>query len=491
MNAEKVNEFLQLTGCSRDEANIWLEMAEFNVEQAINMYFGNGQNEAPPAPAGNSNDMDDYNPADYDFSDEDSVRKGDEVITQTLLGSPIPSSRHNIANMEHVLALQRQYQNTVNAAKPVGKIANRDSDPPLSVFGNMKGTKKEQNLASLYKPNAKLMYRGNFQQACEYAKTNNRWLLVSIHADNEFACHVLNRDVWSDELIEELVLAGFVFWCREDKSEEGREFISRYKVVGAPYLGLIDPRTGGLVKCFVGTKGVPSSAEGMAERLQDIMSSYPTPSDYKVAGAVVKTIGSVDDSSGYYGTTTSRTTAKFSVPLSTDSMAVDAEEGEEDGEDEQLQEALRLSVENSQQSTEKQTNSATAYINATDDDVEYVGKVPTVPTEGFYFSEFDLNSESSTSSDASVKIQFKLCDGKKIIKTFGLEQKLMEIPQSIAASAFNSLTHTNEKKSSIFELMYGFPQKSFSALCREHPNASVSDHLEVLRNAVMVVRNPA
>ena len=36
------------------------------------------------------------------------------------------------------------------------------------------------------------------------------------------------------------------------------------------YIGIIDPRTGGLVKCFVGVKGVPNSAYLMVERCKCI-----------------------------------------------------------------------------------------------------------------------------------------------------------------------------------------------------------------------------
>ena len=67
-------------------------------------------------------------------------------------------------------------------------------------------------------------------------------------------------------MVEEVIKCYFTYWYRIDSSPEGRMFVDRYKVPGTPYVGLLDPRTGGLVKCFAGAKGVPDSAFNMTER---------------------------------------------------------------------------------------------------------------------------------------------------------------------------------------------------------------------------------
>jgi thioredoxin-related protein len=53
---------------------------------------------------------------------------------------------------------------------------------------------------------------GGFQGAKQVAKDTRRWLLVNLQSDEEFSCHALNRDVWRDELVENLIREGFVFW---------------------------------------------------------------------------------------------------------------------------------------------------------------------------------------------------------------------------------------------------------------------------------------
>ena len=68
-------------------------------------------------------------------------------------------------------------------------------------------------LADMFSPPLHLIHSaGGFQGARNFAKDSKRWLLVNLQSDSEFACHALNRDVWRDELCENLVREGFIFW---------------------------------------------------------------------------------------------------------------------------------------------------------------------------------------------------------------------------------------------------------------------------------------
>lgn len=49
-------------------------------------------------------------------------------------------------------------------------------------------------------------------KAREYASHHNKWLMVNIQNVQEFACQVLNRDLWSNQAVKEIVSAHFVFW---------------------------------------------------------------------------------------------------------------------------------------------------------------------------------------------------------------------------------------------------------------------------------------
>lgn len=68
-------------------------------------------------------------------------------------------------------------------------------------------------LSDMFAAPVHLMHRaGGFQGARTMAKDSKRWLLVNLQRDAEFACHALNRDVWRDELVENLIREGFIFW---------------------------------------------------------------------------------------------------------------------------------------------------------------------------------------------------------------------------------------------------------------------------------------
>lgn len=44
------------------------------------------------------------------------------------------------------------------------------------------------------------------------AKLQKKWLLVNIQADGEFDCHRLNRDVWKDEMVQNIIACNCIFW---------------------------------------------------------------------------------------------------------------------------------------------------------------------------------------------------------------------------------------------------------------------------------------
>lgn len=105
------------------------------------------------------------------------------------------------------------------------------------------------SLADMFAPPTNLIYAGSggFQGARQAARDSRRWLLVNIQSDSDFACHALNRDVWRDELVENLVRDGFIFWQAVDTTSEGSTYSERYRVGGYPHVAIIDPRTARLM----------------------------------------------------------------------------------------------------------------------------------------------------------------------------------------------------------------------------------------------------
>lgn len=66
-------------------------------------------------------------------------------------------------------------------------------------------------LASIYRPPYDIIQNYDFDTAKEVAMSNKKWLLVNIQKIDEFACMVLNRDLWSHEDIKKVISENFIF----------------------------------------------------------------------------------------------------------------------------------------------------------------------------------------------------------------------------------------------------------------------------------------
>jgi thioredoxin-related protein len=70
---------------------------------------------------------------------------------------------------------------------------------------------KTKRLADLFRPPFDIMYHGEFEEARETAKEKNKWLMINIQNQTEFACQVMNRDLWSDSFVKDIIRESFIF----------------------------------------------------------------------------------------------------------------------------------------------------------------------------------------------------------------------------------------------------------------------------------------
>ncbi|KAH0623961.1 hypothetical protein JD844_007189 [Phrynosoma platyrhinos] len=104
--------------------------------------------------------------------------------------------------------------------------------------------KKLTTLADLFRPPIDLMHKGSFETAKECGQMQNKWLMINIQNVQDFACQCLNRDVWSNEAVKNIIREHFIFWQVYHDSEEGQRYIQFYKLADFPYVSILDPRTG-------------------------------------------------------------------------------------------------------------------------------------------------------------------------------------------------------------------------------------------------------
>ena len=105
----------------------------------------------------------------------------------------------------------------------------------------------------LFRQPTELMFNGTFESAKVEARLRNKWLLVNIQKSEQFASQALNRDLWTNPTIQQLVRQWFIFWQVNSYNIEGRQFVVFYHVGIYPYICIVDPRTGEQLISFTTT----------------------------------------------------------------------------------------------------------------------------------------------------------------------------------------------------------------------------------------------
>jgi len=105
---------------------------------------------------------------------------------------------------------------------------------------------EEPGVDWMFPPPNHISFPGNFAEARELAKVDKKWLLVNLQEHTEFSSHMLNRDTWSNEMVESMVRTSFVFWQRGSSSGDGQDYMRLYSVAAEalPHIAIIDARTG-------------------------------------------------------------------------------------------------------------------------------------------------------------------------------------------------------------------------------------------------------
>ncbi|MBE3042887.1 thioredoxin family protein [Candidatus Bathyarchaeota archaeon] len=103
------------------------------------------------------------------------------------------------------------------------------------------------------------IFDGTWDDAREAGKKEKKWLLVNVQNNEDFHCHVLNRDIWKkNSAIWELVKENFIFNQYTGENVFSRNYINFYfrdreNMENYPHVAIVDPRTGEQVKVWSGS----------------------------------------------------------------------------------------------------------------------------------------------------------------------------------------------------------------------------------------------
>ncbi len=238
---EMVSQFMAFTGSADAErASMYLEMSGGNLETAVGLFMEHqGGGGGPSSGSGGGSSGGGMG------AGEDAVRAPDATQTMRLMddGPHGGIMRHPYMPMGMMDPILQQQLATSAFARDVVNAAaeevdaddhmddgddgdsnyNDDDDNENSgesgrprrrrAGGRNSTASNSSGLADMFAPPRHLICNaGGFEGARANAKDSKRWLLVNLQRDNEFSCHALNRDVWRDELVENLIVEGFIFW---------------------------------------------------------------------------------------------------------------------------------------------------------------------------------------------------------------------------------------------------------------------------------------
>ncbi|KAH7134156.1 hypothetical protein EDB81DRAFT_92592 [Dactylonectria macrodidyma] len=202
----------------------------------------------------------------------DDVRAPIARTTETLV-APGPSWGGGEEDMEAALLeqLRRRQQQQPRSGGPFSQqIWGDPNRRPTQEAENGTGA-HARRLEDLFRPPYDIMARMTWDEARTLGKEDKKWIMVNLQDMNDFNCQALNRDIWKDKKVRQLVSESFLFLQYDKTFPDAEEYITFYfpnqsheNPDNYPHVSIIDPRTGEQVKVWSG-RPFPGAAEFHAE----------------------------------------------------------------------------------------------------------------------------------------------------------------------------------------------------------------------------------
>ncbi|KAH8890431.1 hypothetical protein GQ53DRAFT_650581 [Thozetella sp. PMI_491] len=197
---------------------------------------------------------------------EDGVRAPMARTTETLVAPTVGYDDDDISmtvleQMRQRRQMQARSRNPFGQSiweDPAGGSASFPTAPPVPAPASQPSN-RAQRLAELFRPPYDLMQHISWDEARDQGKEDKKWILVNLQNMSDFNCQALNRDLWKDEPIRELVKENFIFLQYDKDGGQGDQYVAFYFPNGQhenpdnyPHVSIVDPRTGEQVKVWSG-----------------------------------------------------------------------------------------------------------------------------------------------------------------------------------------------------------------------------------------------
>src|SRR6266699_1971467 len=105
---------------------------------------------------------------------------------------------------------------------------NNDDDAPPAPNGDAGAAGARARLADLFRPPYDLMTHASWDAARRLGREEKKWILANIQDMAVFDCQVLNRDIWKDEAVRQIVSENFVFLQYAKDDPPASQYIQYY-----------------------------------------------------------------------------------------------------------------------------------------------------------------------------------------------------------------------------------------------------------------------
>lgn len=236
-DAESIQTLVEVTGLDLAVAQRVYEVCNSNLEQAINFHLeGNvldePANEVPP-----TSEQADLPAAAVPYFNDEGVREPIPVKREQLVGTDEDIFRSRIRRpLSHNVCPLRNFQlegelqeaqlsDAFGGSRAGSMVAAAIGRSSRSQMGNSSlRNAKRPRLGDLFRPPVDINYVGTLHGVKESGKVQDRWIIVNLQDNVQFASQVMNRDIWSDTALKAFIKKYFLFWQVAIDTSEGARF---------------------------------------------------------------------------------------------------------------------------------------------------------------------------------------------------------------------------------------------------------------------------
>ncbi|CAI5756719.1 unnamed protein product [Candida verbasci] len=254
-------------------------------------------------------------------------------------------------------------------------------------------TSTQRRLANLFRPPFDIISIISLDQAKVEAKNEQKWILINIQDSSEFNCQVINRDLWSNSRIKQLVKDNFIFLQYQQDSFNGETYLNFYGHCEIfPHLAILDPLTGERVYKF--KDGEVPDVEIFTEEVDQFLSQF-----------------SLNPNSN-------NPIIQHEIKIDPDSLS----------EEQQIELAMKQSIMDNQKDKGKSYEEPIDLDSEPEQEKEESNTITTdTNTESVFDSIKPINHEEPSGAEPTTRIQIRFPNGKRLVRKVGLNDTIKSL----------------------------------------------------------------